>query len=318
MKKIIALSVTLLLFVSCLSLSASAAPLTYDYYDYSAGPDSYAEVAFSEDFKTLYFGFDEYVLFNNENICNDVYYELENEITLTPAQNEKVSKIKLTSSEEGALIDAEIKYKDGINMELNYIKAEYIDEYSELFTSASAEYEIDFVFPEGNTVTVTRDKLFGEKFTIDDPSFYDSFEVLGWSSDDKICVSVGILIVYHDEFYYYDYMEAGTSYLDFTIYEEDFIEAYKITDADIVAALTEAEKSYYADDFGFFLDDNFTKKVADIFLIIIFAIIPFATLVLFTIFAFRSKGIYKKLYFAVSSFSAAELIIFTIIALLVT
>ncbi len=316
MKKIIVLIITVLLLVSCFSLPVFADKFSYYDYEYTTTLDPDVEITFSEDFKTLYFGEDKYVIFDNKNIYNDVLVELENNIKLTDAQNAKISKIELTTSEEGALIDAAIKYIDGIYMEMHFINEEYFTQYNDLLTSKTAQYEVNFMYPEGNSVEISRDKLSGNEIIL--RNFDNNFDVIGKSKDGRISVAVGLLIICNEEFYYLDYSEAGSNYRDYSIYGEEIIKAHEITDPDVIAALKEAETSYYTGDYGFFLDDNFTKNVADIFLVIVFAVIPFAVLVIFTIFAYRSKGIYRKMNSLIAILCAAELVIFTIIALLIT
>lgn len=316
MKKIIALIITALLLVSCFSLSISAAKIPD--YDYSASTNLKANinVSFSEDFKTLYYGQTEYVAFDNSHIYNSVSAEMLNDIELTAEQNEKISAISLTASREGALIDATIKYKDGISMNVHYIKAQYIEECNGIINSTSGQCVVDFEYPQDNQVTVSRDKLSGDTVTLNRP-YNSAFYVFATTADKQVCVIIGSVIVYNDEFYYLDFNEIGSSYADYDIYSQASLKAQKITDPDTLAALEEAQQRNYDDDYGFLFDDDFTKSVADIFLVILFVVAPFAVFVLFLILGIRAKGVYKKFDFAIASLCAAEIIIFTIIALLV-
>ena len=330
MKKIIALFITILLFISCFCMSVSA---NEDFFDsnivnynedsmalyYTTTIDKKAVITFSEDYKTLYVDKEKYVTFSGEYIYTEVLAELENKINLTDAQKSEVSVIDLTASEKGALIDAIIEFNDGTEMYISYIKSSCLSEYKKLLNSDTATYKIEFEYPENNTVISSRDKLFGEKYTIKntETSIVNYFYVYIDAKDQNFTVTPGVVIDYNDEFYYYDFIESNSTPADMDIYNANKLTVHKITDPETVANLQKALDRYYSEDLGFFVDDNFSEKVAKIFTIIIFSVVPFAALIAFVIFAIKSKGIYRKLYIITSSLLAGELVIFAIIALLI-
>ncbi len=329
MKKIIALIITVLLLVSALSLPVFADETYDDFFgehetfEYTTTLDPNVEISFSEDFKTLYFGETEYIRFSTEKIFAEVEANIKNPIILTETQEDIIDEIGLKASEKGNLIDAGITYSDGANLYCHYIRSDSYKEYNSLLKDDTAPYSIDFSYPEGNIVTTTKDKLYtSEKDNIkfDYYNFDYEYYVSIFSKDKSFEIVTGIIFAYEDNVYYLDYNEIGKSFYEFDSYEleNQKLPVHKITDLTLLEELEKAEKLSYEDDYGFFFDDNFTKRISDIFIIFIFAILPFAALVTFTIFAIRSKRIYRKLCTVVAGLCAAELIVFTIIAIIVT
>ena len=308
MKKIIALIITVLLLASCLALPVLAKS------DDILRPN--VKISFSDDYKTLYYGNVKYVVFDNTHSAQEVYNEMNNKFSLTEEQSLEISRISLLSCDEGIFIDATIKYKDGITMELNYIREDYREVYNTLLASIVANCEIDFIYPADNVVKTHRINLKGEKVSFEDHYYDASYEVTAVSDDGKISASVGVILVSGDNYCYIDYLEIGSSYYEFDMDDYNRVEAYLITDPDTIAAIEQAQENYYSDGLGFFDDDTFTKLVADVFLVIVFAVIPFALFVLFLILGCRAKELYKKLYLTISIFSIAEVVIFAIIAIL--
>ena len=309
MKKITALIITVLLLATCLAF-----PVLANGDDIILKPN--VKVSFSDDYKTLYYGNVEYVVFDNTHSAQEVYNEMNNRLSLNEKQSQEISRIGLCSCDEGIFIDATIKYNDGITMELNYIREDYLDVYKSLLTSMVANCEIDFVYPANNVVNTNRINLKGEKVSFEDRYYDASYEVTAISDDGKVSAAIGVLMISDDNYCYIDYLEIGSSYYEFDMDDYNSVQAYLITDPDTIAAIEQAQENYYSDGLGFFDDDTFTKSVADIFLVTVFAVIPFALFVLFLILACRAKKLYKKLYFTISIFSIAEVIIFAIIAIL--
>ncbi len=321
MKRIIALFITALLFLSCFSFTVLATEESDFYFedDYATILSKTTEITFSDDLKTLYFGKEEYVRFSNENIYNEILAELNNKIKLSPEQEKEIKEITLHASENGVLIDAYIEFGDGADLSSSYIKSEYLEEYNKITAGEFAFCEVDFLYPENNMVKLSADVLSGEKVTIKDPynDVDDYFSVVASTEDEKVVVEVGILIISDDEYYYASYKELGSNIYEYSIYDEESVTAHKITDKKAVALLAKAQENYFDSDFGFFYNDDFTTNIANIFIVAVFGVLPLAVLVVFTIFAIRSKQIYRKMCIIGASLSAAELIVFIIVALLV-
>ena len=142
----------------------------------------------------------------------------------------------------------------------------------------------------------------------------DYFPVVVASSDGNLTAYKGALITIDDDCYYVDFEEAHIeSWYDFNPYDYAELPAYEISDTELIASIQEGEDAYYSDDFGFLLDDSFTEAVSAVFLIFVFAIIPFAIFVVFLILAIRSKTVYKKMFRLIYILSAAELAVFAIV-----
>ena len=89
-----------------------------------------------------------------------------------------------------------------------------------------------------------------------------------------------------------------------------------MTDPALLQQIEEARAKYYEDDYGIFFNDDFTDIVSKVFITLLFAIVPFAILVLTLILGIKAKGIYKKLYFTTCILAAAELITLGIVLLI--
>lgn len=311
MKKIISLILAVLVLLSLTSFVCAADEVNL-----------LSTISFSNDYQRLYVGNEEYVAFDSSNIYTDMSYEFKTSIALSYEQREVVKEINLSASDNGLLIDAKIKYISGMSVSLSYIKSNYLNEINTLKEADNTEHKIDFYFPNNNIVYLSKDKLMGEKVILNDPSYHTFFDVTISTSGGEIEVYEGLLLlddvdnIYGNTFYYLDYSEIGTTAADFELYDIDSVEVYRITDAEAVELLKAAQDSYYSNDFGFFLDDTFTKSVADAFLIILFGVFPLSILVLFLIFGIRAKGLYKKLCFTVSALSLAEIIVFVSLIIL--
>ena len=328
MKKIISLFIAVLLLFSCLAVSVSAGESFFDakevHYegfeeDYTTVIDKKEKITFSANYKTLYVGKDKYVSFSNENIYDNVYADLENKISLTKKQKAETKEIFLYANESGILIDAEIEFTDGSSLFVHFIKEKYLSECKNILENIPATCTIELYYPENNTVTVTSNNLWGEKkvFYDAESSIKDYFFVLSQTKDKKLTISTGYLLLINDDFYYFNFLENNTNYLYCDVYGLDKITVHKIEDPETLQALEKAKTLYYEEDLGYLLDGDFTQTVADVFLIVIFAVLPLAALVVFIILSIKSRGIYRKINILTSVLLTGELIIFTVITLLV-
>lgn len=303
MKKFISVIIAVILLSSCFGISAFAGSLT---------------VTFSDDFQKLYMGANSYSRIDASMLVLENSEVKINKIELSAAQQETVKNVSLCANKQCNVIEADIYYKDGAWLNVTFLQDDYMEEYYKLVNSQINEYIIDFAWPEGNSVKAQKEDIFGSPTTLykNELEMCNSFMVSGQSNDGSLVVFTGSLLIYRDNYYYVDFAEAGVGERSWSFYPGDYRElsARKITDSELLESIKAAEDEFYADDFGFFYDDNFTESVSTIFIVFIFAVIPFAIFIVFLILAIRSKTFYKKLFGTVCILSAAELTVFAIIA----
>ena len=300
MKKLKYLILTVILLFSCLGLTAFAEG---------------SAATISEDYQTLCIGGSTYSRFNTSMIDADCFV-VDIAVELTASQQEIIDKVEFLMTEDSIIAYADIYFKDGANLYAGFLRDDYLKIFTELSSSEDGEYLIDFQYPEDNTVPVEKSKLFGNPVVLgsEELGWCDYYSVIMKSSVGNLCVYKGSIIVIDEDCYYVDYEEVGVkSWYEFDPYECDELPAYEISDEELIASIREGESEYYADDFGFFYDDNFTEKLSAVFLIFVFAIIPFVILVVFLILAIRSKTVYRKMFAAISILSGAELVVFAVI-----
>lgn len=300
MKKFISIIFTITLIFSCFGLTAFA---------------ENSSITISEDYQTLSIDGESYSRFNASMLEFDCY-ETDKQITLSKAQQEAIASIELFANEQENIISVDITFKDGAYLSITFLRDDYLDEYNEIINNLSQNYVIDFGWPEDNTVVANRDDFFGNAIYLKSNvlEWCDYFYVTASSSDNSMTVVKGALITYDNEYYYVDFAESGIADgYSFSPYNYDTLSAHEITNEVLLKSLVEAEEAYYADDLGFFFDDDFTETISAVFLIFIFAIIPFAIFIVFLVLAIRSKTVYRKLFSTICILSGAELAIFAII-----
>lgn len=323
MKKIISLIIAVLLLVSCFSFTAFANESPDgDWLDFEyANIDANVEITFSDDYKILYFGNEPYVRFSLDEITSDTIYEVKNKVVLNKQQKQEVEKVILLATEKGSIFSADIYYADCANLYVEFIKEELYNEYQNSQNLDGTEYSIDFFIPDGNIVKVEKDKLYGKEVTLKDIDYY--YDITGpyyvtlELAAGEFTVDKGEIFNYEDEWYYADC--EMSKFINEKLNEEDEIfdiQAYKISDAQLIAQLTEAEEKYYTEDFGFLVDDELTEKIANIFFIILFLIVPLIIFIFALVLALRSNKVYRKMFSVISAISAAEVIVFAIVSII--
>lgn len=300
MKKIISVIIAVILSSFCLGFTAFA---------------ENSSVVISDDYQKLYLNGASYSRFDASKLEIE-YNTINTYIELSEAQQETVKEVALLANEHKNIISADIFFNDGATLTVDFLRDDYLDEYNKIVNNQSEEYIIDFDWPEGNTVKAQRTALFGNRITLygDELEFCDYYFVSTQNDDGSLTAVTGSLIIVGDEYYYVDHEENNVIIWD-SFYPNALTElsAWEITDADLIESFKEAEEKYYSEDLGFLYDDTLTESVSAIFLVCLFAIVPFIILILFLILAIRAKGFYKKLFSNICILSAAELIVFAII-----
>lgn len=324
MKKIIALFITLILLFSltCFTVSAKKVP------DYAITSDeeyadlgSLDDITFANDFKTLYCGENIYYSFQGETVTANSYYEIKNGVFYSPEQKEDIWDSSFTATKNGSIIEAHFEFKEGYSMDISYLNDKYREEYNKILGDEFENYAIDFSSSSENFVETDKEKLEGEKTTlknINELLYNNDYAVINKVTDGSFYVAKGQLLDYDGEYYYIDYSLNGIPQNDY-FYAADYnkpIMAYRITDLELLQQISDAEEIYFGEDFGFFFDEEFTKKVSAVFLIIVFGMLPLGVFILFLILSLRAKRAYKKLFTTIYIIAAAELSVFTTIALM--
>ena len=322
MKKILSVFIAVLVLLSCLSLTAAADTMIVPGGDDTISiSDPLASVTISDDYKTLSCGKYTYSRFSGNNLDFDIYFEIDNELILSDAQEKEIDNVDLSSDEDGIMIYADIYFNDGASLFVCFLRDDYIDEYNALNYEDTEKMYVYFgVQNSGDDIITetTKDLLKSEKTTISVPEAWscDWFNVYIKSEKVDLRKQVGMLFLCDDEYYFVDYIEfeIDPADCDPMLYEGD---AYKITDPALIQELEENYNLYYAEDYGFFFNDDFTQTVSKIFITLVFAIIPFAIFVLTLIFTIRSKNKYKKFHLTACILSAAELITLAIVLIII-
>ena len=246
------------------------------------------------------------------------FTELNCTFNLTDTQNETVKGIDAQINEQGNIISATYTFKNGSVLSAYYLHEEFLEEYDTVNSDGWNLCEIDFIYPDDNELSITRDKLLGESYnmSMDEDEIANWFDVDAVSGDKSFRVTKGILIDTDEEYYYLDFESAGITYADLDFENYDNLLVYKITDANVKKQIDEAIARFYAEDYGFLNDGKTTKKISDIVLMIIFLILPIAVFVLFFILALGSKTKYKKFFRTIYILALILTLIFIILAII--
>lgn len=333
MKKILSIIFAIMLIFSCFAISVFAEDdllftedSTYVFEDAIAR----ASATISDDYQKLYVNGDPYSRIDASMLSVEYiitvagdYYEGDNVIfELSEAQKKEIKEVYAERNTQRNIFYVNLTFNDGAVLSITFLKDDCLDEYNNLINGDVDEYTIDFVWPEGNVVLAQKGALFGDTVTKTDNQLArnEYFDVMVQSSDGSLVMYKGNLFINGDEFYYLDFKENGLkdTWVNTAFGDVSKFTLHKITDQELISALKSAEESYYDDDYGYLYDDSLTESVSAVFLIFVFAVVPFVIFVIFLIKTIRGKGVYKKIYGTVSALCIAELIVFIIIAIIIT
>ena len=294
--------ITVLLLCSCFGLSTFANP---------------ASATISDDCQEIYWEGKTYLRFNTSRLSTDYGHNVE--VELSKQQQKTIDRVDLSGNEEMTMLLSDIYYKDGSVLTAKFLREDYVERYESMLTEDAETYTIDFRFPKSNTLTTKGTALFGKKVTLTSKKleWCDYFPVAVKSEDESITAYRGALIAIESDYYYVDFQETPVeSWDNFDPYSYTELSAYAISDTTLLANIESCIDNYYSEDFGFLFNDNLTKTISLIFLIIVFCIVPFAIFVVFLILAIRSKTIYKKMFRWIYLLSFSELAVFAIVTVL--
>lgn len=347
MKKILSIIFAFILIFSCFAVSvfaedmvSSNSEIVYENIGDSEEFPLYKKqpvMSFAEDYSKLYVDGEPFSRFDASLVWVDFGYTVltTNQrdeshkssayLDLTDEQEKSFRRIYIEANYETTMYRIEFYYGDGSSLTVYYIKDTLFEDYEKIVNDNADKYLIDFQWPDGNIVSATKSELMGELVTLSEEeivlSTYEFFYVDATNEDSSITAYVGVLCLIDDAYYYIDCKENNIEDTYFLYGETpntgSFIKMHKITDEALNEQFANALDSYYGDDYGIFFDDDATEKIAAVFFIITFGILPLVVFVIFLIKAIRGKGIYKKLYITVSALSMAEVIVFTILAIII-
>ncbi len=326
MKKIISVTLVVLMLSLCFVVSASAVPQPEEEIKYAT---------FSDDFTIMFLDGRPYSRVNLENIyvyeepVDGEFYDKYStdcsyiqpysfEVKLSENQAESVNNVNVYPYDSyNAVCQVEIYYKDGALLTVSFLQNIYLKEYNKLIKYEYDEFFVNFNWPSDNIVPLTKDVLSSQTTTeFEYWQYNESFTVEGAITDGKLRHNFGEIRYINDEFYYYDPLknkeaEEFFSNNDEYSYEyetEPKVTLNLITDEATKEALEAALQKYYQDDFGYIYNDELLEGVSKVFLTILFGVIPFGALITFVVLTIKAKKkTYRKIYITGIIVSLAEI-----------
>ncbi len=331
MKKTLALFIAVLLIVSCFSFAVSAETTIRPKCnicasfesgcgcDYTFIESEKAVITFEDNYTIMKCGSYDYSRFNDANIYFDNEYAVRNNIVLTKEQSYEISAIYLSSTESGSIVWAEFEFLDGSTTTATFKNQDVWSEKEALDADNVTEYTIDFEYPIDNVLEVKKSEIKENVSTLEFcPDDYTYFYVKAYSSDKSFYIEKGVLVTYRGDYYFLDYQENGII-TSFTSLNNREYMVHKITNEKLIEKIDEHTDEFYGGDFGFLFDDSFTETVSNVFLIMVFFVLPLLAFITFLILTIRAKKkIYKRAFAVIDILTALEMIIFVIIALIIT
>lgn len=293
MKKIIAL----LIAIICLSSISVAAVTTTEISETELSPNSV--IVIDDGFYGLYYDGEYFTGFDLGEADFSDFEELNCRLSLTDAQTDIIRSANFSINAQRNIIMADYGFKNGSTLSVNYIKNDFLNEYNSLMGDSWVNGEVDFYWPDGNIISVSKNKLMGQSTTLLIDGYIDYFDVNAVTDDGGLKIIKGQLIVKDDEYYYLDFNSAGVDADNFDLFDYQHIYAYRITDEELCGQIEDALDSYYGSDLGFLNDDKFTQTVADILLVAVFIAAPLLIALTFIILAIFNKTGYKKFFRAI-------------------
>lgn len=346
MKKILSFVISFMLIFSCFAVTVFAEDMAIEgietptsqfeentVKDFDVFNSKMPKGSFSDRYENFYADGEQYTRINAKIVEMDLdyYWIVEDKynddyylgtsiyIELSNQQKQEIKTVNLKSNKDRTIVEATLTYYDDAEMQIVYLKDDYLNEYNNIVSGNTDTLTVDFSYPYDNKVVAQRNQLVGETvtFTRNQLAKWNiDFDVIAQNSDGSISVVAGKILVINEEFYYINFNETGLTENDLYNHIGEFANkpVHKIADADLIEELNNAMVDYYEDDYGVLYDDNATESISIVFFVFVFAVIPLAILVFFLIKVIKGKGIYKKLYFAVVAICLAEIVVFSILA----
>ncbi len=325
MKKIVSILLISVILILCLAVSALAVPRP--------------RVSFNDDFTKMYYNGKTFSRVNAKNIDYS-YADLEipmddyeyNDGVYTEAysygydiyevipnkSHTNVADISVSSNKHANIFEVFVDYTDGSSFYCSFLRDDYRTEYDNMMSGKTDKYTVDFSWSESNEIYIDASKLkTGKTETI---NYYteDSYDVYIEAKDKSFRYYSGIILYSNDNFYYFDYLDAGTTYDEFMYGEELHLEikARVIEDENTLQQLHEG-KRLYDEESGYIFDDDFAVGVSKLFFGILLLFIPFVICVgSLVLFVKAKKPAYKKIFATICVLSLLEIIVVVLIIIL--
>lgn len=318
MKKIISISLISVILILCLTVSALAAPKP--------------NVSFNDDFTKMYYNNKSFSRINTKNIdynynyteipmddyeYNDgVYSEIYDDTyeifeVIPNKAHTNVDNIDVSSNDQFNIFFVTVDFNDGSTFTCSFLRDDYMTEFENMVSGKSQEYVVDFSWNEITEVKVDVQKLKTGKTTTIDYYYVTDFNVFAETKDKSFRYYAGLVMTVNDNFYYYDYLDAGTSHDEFWFGVNSYPEQITvrvIEDEEIIQQLRDAKK-IYDDESGYIFDDDFAVGISKLFFGILLLLIPFAICIgSLVLFIKAKKPIYKKIFATICILSLLEII----------
>lgn len=309
MKKILSLSICLLLVFSLFCFTAGAEPETQMI---AADENAKIKAEFNADFTKIECGGNSYSVIDSE-LLDEYGLEYSYTVNLTKEQQKTVSRLELNFDYKYAIIDAVYNLRSGMRISALYLNDKYLSDYVALKQGEIKDAEINFIYPEDNNLKIELQKLKQNK-TVKymDGENVQTFPVRVKGEKCKYDFKTGFLVVSDENYYYID--SAETNVKSESVFYDNLdqkYEVYVIKNPETLAILKDCYKKY-SSDYEIFNDTEFAKIFSKVLSIIVFGIIPLAVLIVSLILGLKSKTEYRKMLLLLSGLSLVEIIVYII------
>ena len=298
MKKLLCVFLALLATVCLLSTLVSAAPpppqLSEDLQSMTYYGKTYSVV----DLSTMV------ILYDGSSTSVQVPKSLQSQIEFAT----------MRSTSNDWVISVTVNYLNGANMMLTFARDDVLPELQQICQSDEVVCFVDFWWENSISVEAALKQFKGKPATlsISDVSRSDYYDVMYEYSPLGTCVYRGFVCQKNEKFYYVDYRENHISdpVNFYPAVGPQQYKAYEITDPWLVDQINEtvAAELSGSSDLG--------QRLSAGLLTFLFAVIPGAILIFSIICFIRTKNYYRITWGITGGLCIAELILFTILALI--
>ncbi len=297
MKKILSISIAIILILSSLSVVCFAEELyLHDLIDGEAGD---GEIVLTQDYTaTLTEGLDK--LYLNDVAFSPVdlsalyieYYLVPVSQSDNPDKNEfildydkgKIEKIEIFGNRALNAFLVDLYYTNGSTVNLQFLKDDHLDGLNEILKGES-DYKIEFEYPDNNVVFATKEQLYSDQI-VDKMDYVNWYDVSAYAVNGALEMVVGTLYIGdYGDYYFIDSAENGMDE-NWNGVVSDYakgLRVHKITDSKLISDLDEAEKKLWEDVLDEVDDEETTEFVIRGVLISILAMVLLVILILLVV-----------------------------------